>query len=74
MDTETKEKLTEQQHQIEMLRTETEASMKTMKAENESAIERLRTDMERNVNVITIRVIGAVGLLGVFITILQFFK
>ena len=71
MDTETKEKLTEQQHQIEMLRTETEANMK---AENESAIERLRTDMERNVNVITIRVIGAVGLLGVFITILQFFK
>ena len=42
MDTETKEKLTEQQHQIEMLRTDMEANMRTMKAENESAIDRLQ--------------------------------
>ena len=49
-DTETKEKLTELQHQIEMLRTDMEANMKTMRAENDSAlsmneaaIERLRT-------------------------------
>ena len=50
-DTETKEKLTEQQHQIEMLRNNVEAKMETMEANNkaahaesESAIERLRTD------------------------------
>ena len=47
MDTETKEKLTEQQHQIEMLRTETEANMRTMKAESESAIDRLQLSNEK---------------------------
>ena len=48
MDTETKEKLTDQQHQIEMLRTDMEANMRTVKAEsnetlakNEAAIDRL---------------------------------
>ena len=51
MDTETEKKLTEQQHQIEMLRNNVEAKMETMEANNkaahaesESAIERLRTD------------------------------
>ena len=50
MDTETKEKLTELQHQIEMLRTDMEANMKTMKAENESAIDRLLASNEKNVD------------------------
>ena len=61
MDTETKEKLTEQQHQIEMLRTDVEGNMRIMKAENNEALakneaaiggllkdnEKLRTDMEK---------------------------
>ena len=54
MDTETKEKLAELQHQHDLLRTDMEANMKTMKAnneatlaKNESAIDRLRTDIEK---------------------------
>ena len=85
MDTETKEKLTEQQHQIEMLRTDMEANVRTMKAEsdsalskNEAAIAGLRTDIEKSINTITMRMIGvitlAIGLLGVFIAYLQFSK
>ena len=84
MDTETKEKLTELQHQHDLLRTDMEANMKTMKAnneatlaKNESAIDRLRTDMEKSINTITMRVIGVVGFgvafLAIFIAILQFF-
>ncbi|MCY4035094.1 MAG: hypothetical protein OXE98_07410 [Hyphomicrobiales bacterium] len=53
-DAETEKKLTEQQHQIKMLRNNVEAKMETMEgnnkaahAESESAIERLRTDNVR---------------------------
>ena len=78
MDSETEKKLTELQHQNEMLRKDMEANMRTMKAESESAIERLRADMERSVHTITIRMIGVVGLgvaiLGGLITVLQFLK
>ena len=88
MDTETKEKLTEQQHQIEMLRTDMEANMRTMKAENESAIDRLqlsneksigglRTDMERLRSTIFVHMISVAALVvaavGVLIGYLQFF-
>ena len=47
MDTEIEKKLTEQQHQIEMLREKVQGSMKTMKAENESAIDRLQLSNEK---------------------------
>ena len=38
-DAETKEKLTELQHQHDLLKTEVEANMKTMRAQNESTID-----------------------------------
>ena len=38
MDTETKEKLTELQHQQDMLRNKVEVNMETVKADNERAI------------------------------------
>ena len=57
-----------------------ESSNKAAHAENETATERLRTDfeklrtdMEKNVNTITVRVMGAIGLLGAFIAVLRFF-
>ena len=43
-------------------------------AEYRADNERLRADMERNVNTITVRVMGAIGLLGVFIAVLQYFN
>ena len=56
MDTETKEMLTELQHQHDLLRTDVEANVRTMKAnneatlaKNESAIDRLRVDIEKAV-------------------------
>ena len=56
MDIETKEKLTEQQHQIEMLKTEVEANMKTLRADNEvaltkheAAIDRLQASNEKGI-------------------------
>ena len=89
MNTETEGKLTELQHQNEMLRTDIESNMKTMKAENESAIDRLqlsnersigglRTDMERLRTTIFVQMISVaalvVAVVGVFIAYLQFFK
>ena len=47
MDAETKEKLTELQHQYDLLKTEVEANMKTMRAQNESAIDRLLASNEK---------------------------
>ena len=47
MDAETKEKLTELQHQYDLLKTDVEANMKTMKAQNESAIDRLLASNEK---------------------------
>ena len=54
MDTETKEKLTELQHQQELLTEKVEGNMKIMRAENDSALSRneaaiagLRTDFEK---------------------------
>ena len=47
MDAETKEKLTKLQHQHDLLRTEVEANMKTMRAQNESAIDRLLASNEK---------------------------
>ena len=51
-----------------------EANNKAAHAENETAIERLRTDIEKSINTVTIRVMGAIGLLGVFIAVLQYFN
>ncbi len=48
--------------------------MKVVKDENKSAIDRLVASNERFANTITMRVIGAIGLLGVFIAILHFYK
>ena len=47
MDTETKEKLTEQQHQIEMLRNNVEAKMETMEANNKATLSENKTAIER---------------------------
>ena len=54
MDTETKEKLTEQQHQIDLLREKVEAKMESMEAknkafliENVSTIDRLQSSNEQ---------------------------
>ena len=54
MESDTEKKLTELQHQHELLRTDMETNVKTMKAhneatlaKNESAIDRLRTDIEK---------------------------
>ena len=85
MGTETKEKLTELQHQHDLLKTRVDGKMETIEAknkaalaENESAIDRLVASNERFINTITMRMIGVVGLgvaiLAVFITILQFFE
>ncbi|MCY4033279.1 MAG: hypothetical protein OXF19_04545 [Hyphomicrobiales bacterium] len=62
--------------------------METMEAKNKEALdenqsatdrlqlsfEELRTDMEKSVHTFTIRTIVAIGLLGVFIAILHFYK
>ena len=68
MDTETKGKLTELQHQHELLKEKVEGSMETMEAnnraalaKNESAIDRLRTDMERLRTGIFIQMVAVVG-------------
>ena len=89
MDTETKEKLTEQRHQVEMLRTDMEANVRTMKADNEaalakneSAIDRLVASNEKAIAElrasIFIQMVGVVAagvaVLGGFIAILQFLK
>ena len=89
MDAETKEKLTELQHQIEMLRTDMEANMKTMRAENEaahakneSAVDRLVASNEKAIGglrtTIFVQMVSlvtlAVAIIGVFIAYLQFFK
>ena len=79
MDTETEKKLTEQQHQIEMLRTDMEANMKTMKAESDSAlsknaaaIERLRTTIEGNSRTLLMQMILVVGVgVGILALILR---
>ena len=47
MDAETEKKLTEQQHQIDLLKEKIEGNMKAMKAENESAIDRLQLSNEK---------------------------
>ena len=80
MDTETKEKLTELRHQQELLRTDVEGNMKTMKADNESAlskneaaIERLRTDIEKNINAHTTKMMIFIGVVvGAITLILRF--
>ena len=55
-----------------------ESAIDRLVASNEKAIGELRTDMEKNMNTITMRIIGvitlAVGLQGVFIAYLQFFR
>ena len=78
MDTETKEKLTELQHQQNLLREKVEANMKIMKADNESAISRTEAAIERLRTGIFIQMISVVAagvaILGGFIAILQFLK
>lgn len=49
MENETRDKLTEQQHQIDKLRTKVEARMETMEAKNESAIDRLQLSNEKSI-------------------------
>ena len=63
-----KEKLTEQQHQIEMLKKDMEAKVGTMRSENDSAlskneaaIERLRTTIEGNARTLLVQMILVVG-------------
>ena len=65
----------------EVALTKHEAAIDRLQASNEKAIEefrtdceKFRTDMEQSVNSFTVRMMGAIGLLGVFITILHFFK
>ena len=58
---------------IDRLRTDIEKTVGGLRTDNEKAIGGLRTDMEKSVNTITMRVVGIVALLGVFIAILQFF-
>ncbi|MCY4033569.1 MAG: hypothetical protein OXF19_06005 [Hyphomicrobiales bacterium] len=87
MDTETKEKLTEQQHQIEMLRTDVEGNMRIMKAENNEALakneaaiggllkdnEKLRTDMEKSINAHTTKMMIFLGVaVGIITLIVKF--
>ncbi|MCY4037902.1 MAG: hypothetical protein OXF09_00390 [Hyphomicrobiales bacterium] len=76
MDTETKEKLTELQHQQEILRTGMEANMKTMKAESETSYERLQSSIAGQSKDIVKFIAGMaaviVGVLGGLITVLQF--
>ena len=78
MDNETKEKLTEQQHQIDRLSDKVEANMKIMKADNESALSKTEAAIERLRVGIFIQMIGVVAVgvavLGAFMTYLQFFK
>ncbi|MCY4038327.1 MAG: hypothetical protein OXF09_02585, partial [Hyphomicrobiales bacterium] len=86
-DTETKEKLTEQQHQIEMLRTDVEGNMRIMKAENNEALakneaaiggllkdnEKLRTDMEKSINAHTTKMMIFLGVaVGIITLIVKF--
>ena len=80
MDNETKENLTELRHQQELLRTDVEGNMRTMKAENnealaknEAAIERPRTDIEKNINTHTTKIMIFIGVvIGVVTLILRF--
>lgn len=65
----------------EVAPTKLEAAIDRLQASNEKAIgelrtdfEKLRTAVEKSISSFTVRMMGAIGLLGVFITILQFFK
>ena len=89
MDNETEKKLTELQHQHELLRTDMEANVRTMKADNEtalakneSAVDRLIASNEKAIAElrasIFIQMVGVVAagvaVLGGFIAVLQFLK
>ena len=89
MDTETEKKLTKQQHQIDLLRTDMEANMKTLRAENEvtltkqeAAIDRFRLSTVEAIGglraTIFVQMISVAALVvaavGVLIGYLQFFS
>ncbi|MCY4033045.1 MAG: hypothetical protein OXF09_08925 [Hyphomicrobiales bacterium] len=79
MDTETKEKPAELQHQQDMLKKDMEAKTEIMESNNESAlskneaaIERLRTDIE-NINAHTTKMMIFIGVvIGAIALILRF--
>lgn len=87
METDTKEKLIELQHQIELSKKDTEGGMKVMKAENNEALakneaaiaellkdnERLRTDMEKSINAHTTKMMIFTGVaVGIITLIVKF--
>ena len=53
----------------EVAPTKHEAAIKQLQSSNEKVIGSLRADMEKGINSLTLRMIGMVSLLGVFIAI-----